>query len=281
MAKRPMDMTRRGENTLQQAEALRQGRGDPSIGSGQRLAPKGQASARNATSFLRKLVTFRPLALLICFILLLLVALISGSPEISLSQTLQTPTPMTRPYVAAFVPEVTIAPRNDHSLPQNVRGGVVDQFGRGIGGVTVQVRTDGWEGYTTTDGSGGFTLNLTKGHFTVSLGGLDSVPARISVDGTTDIQILYRAYLYAPPTPIPTATAIPTATVTPTVSPTPRVEASIVITSQTTPTPVITIVENRGSQDERRAGLDFSKMVTIGAVVGGSLFLVSAFLLLK
>ncbi|GEM_PF-4559405 len=223
----------------------------------------------------------RHLALPLCVILLLIGALISGSPQTSLSQTLQTPTPISRPYIAAFVPEVTIAPRNDHSLPQNVRGGVVDQFGRGIAGVTVHVKTDGWEGYTTTDGSGGYTLNLTKGNFTVSLGGLDSVPARIAVDGTTDIQVLYRAYLYTPPTPIPTATVIPTPTVTPTVSPTPRIEASVVITSQTTPTPVITIVENRGTQGERRAGLDFSKMVTIGAVVGGSLFLVSAFLLLK
>lgn len=222
-----------------------------------------------------------PLAVLACAIPLLLGASVVQTSSASLSQTLQTPVPTPRPFAAAFIPEVTIVPRSEIALPQNVRGGVIDQFGRGIAGVTVHVRTDGWEGYSVTDLSGGFTLNLTKGTFTISLGGLDSVPARIAVDGTTDIQVLYRAYLYAPPTATPANTATPTVTPTTVATPTPKIEPSVTIIPQTSPTPAINISEKPVVRDDQRAGLDLSKMVTIGAVIGGSLFLVSAFLLLK
>ena len=233
----------------------------------------------------------RPLGLLTFAIFLLLGASIAGTPETSLSQTLLTPTAVPGTYLVTFVPEVGIVPRKEGSLPQTVRGAVVDQYGRGLAGVNVYIRSQGGEGYTITGPDGGFSFSLTKGLFAIALVGLESVPANIAVDGTTDIQVLFRDYLYSAPvttpTPAPayTPTAVPTPTSTPTListaSPTPRVEATVTVTTTPTPTPVISLSQTKKIEPGGAPSFDWTKVITIGAVIGGALFLASAFVLLK
>lgn len=75
--------------------------------------------------------------------------------------------------------------------PQQVQGRVIDANGQGVDGVTVTALREGQVVQTSTAGAGQFRLSLDYGVYQVSLEGLSSQAAFVSLTGRTRVSITF------------------------------------------------------------------------------------------